>query len=87
MPLAYFYYLLVLVIERQVLRLLLELAYPVVDHLLVLMIQNFQGVRLWNIVANGHSVEVVFWLIDIDLESHQRDDLGRNPLVARGVDD
>ena len=32
-------------------------------------------------------MEIVLWLINVDLESHQRDDLGWNPLVARVIDD
>ena len=32
-------------------------------------------------------MEIILRLVDVDLKSHQRDDLGRNPLVERVVDD
>ena len=66
---------------------LFELLYPVIYHLLILMIENFQWIRFGDIIANGQSVEIVFWLINVYLQSYQRDDLGWNSLVARVVDD
>lgn len=87
MPFADLYDLLVLIVEREVLGLLFELLYPVVYYLLIFMVKHFQRVGFWNIVAYGQSMEIVLWLIDVDLESDQRDDLGGDRLVARVVDD
>lgn len=78
---------LVFIVEGQVLSLLLEMLYPVINDFLVFMIKDFEWVRFGNIIADGQSMEIILRLIYVNLKSDQRDNLCRNPLITRIVND